>query len=212
MSDTTTVSPPTTNVTPTPDQALSVTTHRGHIGRIVTASMLSGLVVAIVLAVGPFAGAQEHVITGAVLLAFGAAWAALAHLSVRRTDQPQRWAFAPAAAMAAAGLELSPTGNQLGWLWPPAILALVAWMVHRSRQDLRSRARVVVLYPVFAALALSAVGGASETYSESTDPAGAMPGRLVSVGDHELHINRTGTGSPTVVLEGLDGPERRRRS
>ena len=99
-------------------------------------------------------------------------------------------------------LVVAPTGNEAGWVWPPAILALVAWMVVRSRRALRSRARVVVLYPVFAALALSALGGAYETYLEATDSAStAMPGRLVDVGGHKLHIDCTGTGSPTVVLE-----------
>ena len=35
----------------------------------------------------------------------------------------------------------------------------------------------------------------------------AMPGRLIDVGGHKLHINCTGTGSPTVVLEpGLGEP------
>jgi len=34
-----------------------------------------------------------------------------------------------------------------------------------------------------------------------------MPGRLVDVGGHSLHINCTGAGSPTVVLEpGLGVP------
>jgi hypothetical protein len=33
-----------------------------HIGRIVTISLVGGLVVALALVVGPFAGAQEHVI------------------------------------------------------------------------------------------------------------------------------------------------------
>jgi pimeloyl-ACP methyl ester carboxylesterase len=113
--------------------------------------------------------------------------------------------------MATAGLSvlvLAPTGNELGWVWPPAMVALVAWMIVRSRRDLRSRARIFVLYPVFAALALSAVGGAYETYRETTDPsASEMPGRLVDVGGHRLHINCTGSGSPTVVLEaGLGEP------
>ena len=62
-------------------------------------------VAAIVLVVGPFAGAQEHVITGSVLLAFAAAWAMLAVLSERWTDQPQRWAFVPAVFMALAGVQ-----------------------------------------------------------------------------------------------------------
>ncbi|MGD9798352.1 MAG: alpha/beta fold hydrolase [Acidimicrobiia bacterium] len=173
--------------------------------------MTSGLVAAIVLVTGPFAGAQEHVITGTVLLAFGSAWAALAHLSIRLTDQPQRWAFAPAAAMTVAGLAillLAPTGNPLGWVWPPAVLVLVAWMARRSRLGLRSRTRAFVLCPVFVVLALAAVGGAYETYRESNDPTrNAMPGRLVSVGDHALHIDCAGTGSPTVVLlAGLGEP------
>jgi pimeloyl-ACP methyl ester carboxylesterase len=61
---------------------------------------------------------------------------------------------------------------------------------------------------VFAALMLSAFGGAYETYREGTDAAAyPMPGRLIDVGGHSLHINCTGTGSPTVVLEpGLGEP------
>ena len=41
-----------------------------------------------------------------------------------------------------------------------------------------------------------------ETYRETDDrTVYAMPGRLVDVGGYKLHINCTGTGSPTVVLE-----------
>ena len=184
---------------------------RGHIGLIVAATMLGGLVVAVAAVAGPFAGAEEHVIAGTVLLAFACSWALLAFLTTRWTHQPQRWAAVPATAMAAAAatmLLLAPTGNELGWVWPPAILALVAWMVMRSRRDLHSRARVFVLYPVFAVLALSAVGGTYETYREWRDTApDAMPGRLIDVGGHKLHINCRGSGSPTVVLEpGLGEP------
>jgi pimeloyl-ACP methyl ester carboxylesterase len=61
---------------------------------------------------------------------------------------------------------------------------------------------VWLLYPVCVALFLSAVGGGYETYRETVDRSNfAMPGRLVDVGGHKLHINCTGTGSPTVVLE-----------
>jgi pimeloyl-ACP methyl ester carboxylesterase len=182
---------------------------RGHIGRIVAGSLIAGLVVAIVLVVGPFAGEREHVITGSVLLAFAAAWAALAVLSARWTDQPQRWAIVPAVFMALAGgsiLAFAPTGNELGWVWPPVVAALAVWMIVRARRDLRSRTRVWLLYPVCVALFLSAVGGAYETYRETTESY-AMPGRLIDVGGHKLHINCTGTGSPTVVLEpGLGEP------
>jgi pimeloyl-ACP methyl ester carboxylesterase len=178
---------------------------RGHIGRIVTLTILGGAIAAVAAVTGPFAGAEEHVITGSVLLVFAASWALLAVLTTRRTDQPQRWAYAPAAVMAVAALTIlvvAPTGNELGWVWPPAILALVAWMVRQSRHDLRSRVRTFILYPVFAALALAALGGAYETYAETTDPsASAMPGRLIDVGGHQLHLSCTGTGSPTVVLD-----------
>src|SRR5213075_1264768 len=55
---------------------------------------------------------------------------------------------------------------------------------------------------------LSAVGGGYETYRETVDRSNfAMPGRLIDVGGHKLHINCTGTGGPTVVLEpGLGEP------
>jgi pimeloyl-ACP methyl ester carboxylesterase len=134
----------------------------------------------------------------------------LAVLSERRTNQPQRWAIVPAVFMALAGtsiLMVAPTGNQLGWVWPPVVAALAVWMFVRSRRDLRSRARLL-LYPVVAALLLSAVGGAFETYREAADRATlAMPGRLVDVGGYKLHINCTGTGGPTVVLvAGLGEP------
>jgi pimeloyl-ACP methyl ester carboxylesterase len=79
-------------------------------------------------------------------------------------------------------------------------------MTVRSRRDLRSRARALVLYPVFAALVFSSFGGAYETYRESADGL-PLSGRLVDVGGHRLHIDCTGTGSPTVVLEpGLGEP------
>ena len=184
---------------------------RGHVGRIVTLAIVGGLVGAVVVVIGPFAGAEEQVITGSVLATFACSWWLLAFLTDRLTDQPQRWALVPAAVMAVAAatmLVVAPTGNDLGWVWPPALLVLVAWMVTRSRHDLRSRTRVLVLYPVFAALALSALGGVYETYRESSDPTpGQMPGQLIDVGGHSLHINCTGTGSPTVVLEpGLGEP------
>ena len=183
----------------------------GHIGRVVAGCLVFGLVGAIALVAGPLAGAKEHIITGSVLVVFAFAWAMLARLSERRTDQPQRWAIVPAAFMATCGvgiLAFAPTGNQLGWVWPPVVAALTTWMIVHARRDLHSRTRVWLVYPVFAALFLSAIGGAYETYSESTDAtAYPMPGRLIDVGGHRLHIRCTGTGSPTVVLEpGLGEP------
>jgi pimeloyl-ACP methyl ester carboxylesterase len=176
---------------------------RGHVGRYVAGSLIGGFLAAVFLVTVPFAGAAEHVITGSVLLVFAAAWAVLANVSTRRTDQPQRWAFVPAAFMAVAGsvvLLVAPTGNELGWAWPPVVLALTVWIIRSARRDLQSRTRTWIVYPVCIALALSCIGGVYETYRESTDSF-TMPGRLIDVGDHKLHINCTGTGSPTVLLE-----------
>ena len=51
-------------------------------------------------------------------------------------------------------------------------------------------------------LGLSAIGGGYETVRESIDAAAyPMPGQLIDVGGHRLHLNCTGSGSPTVVLE-----------
>ena len=188
---------------------VETTPARGHIGRIVVGSMLGGLVAALFLVAGPLAGRPEAVITGSVLLAFAAGWFALAVLSQRWTDQPQRWAVVPGTFMAIAGgfvLVVAPTGNELGWIWPLVVLALAVWIVVRARRDLHSRTRVWIVYPVCVVLVLSCIGGAYETYRESTDSF-PMTGRLIDVGGHKLHIDCTGTGSPTVVLEpGLGEP------
>jgi pimeloyl-ACP methyl ester carboxylesterase len=206
MPMTTAPTPPgTTASQPAATPKNGTTAAKGRIGRIVVGSILGGLIGAVLLITVVFVGAPEHIITGVVLLAFAGGWAALAVLSARRTDQPQRWASVPAAAMAAAGLlvlVLAPTGNQAGWIWPPAIAALAVWMTVQARRSLHSHTHAWVLYPLLAALLLSSVGGVYETYREADDPTvDAMPGQLVDVGGHKLHISCTGTGSPTVVLE-----------
>src|SRR5438270_13226587 len=73
---------------------------------IVAGSLFAGLVAAIALVLGPFAGGREAVITGAILLGFAVGWTLLAVLSVRFTDRPQRWAAVPAAVMAFTGAGL----------------------------------------------------------------------------------------------------------
>jgi pimeloyl-ACP methyl ester carboxylesterase len=181
-------------------------TRRGRIGLIVAGSLAAGLVVALGLIAAPFIAAQENVLTGVVLLGFAFGWALLAVLSVRLTDQPQRWAAAPAAFMGVAGLaSLSGSAavhDLLCWVWPPALFGLVVWMFLRARRQLRSRSARWLLYPVIAALGIAAVGGGYETVRESLDAkAYPMPGQLTDVGGHRLHLHCTGSGSPTVVLE-----------
>jgi pimeloyl-ACP methyl ester carboxylesterase len=179
---------------------------RGHIGWIVAGSLATGLVAALLLVAAPFIPAKESNLTGAVLCGFALGWAMLAVLSVRLTDQPQRWAAAPALLMGLGGLLLVGFGASahevLTWVWPPAMLALAVWMIVRVHRRLRSRSRRWLLYPVIAVLALTSIGGGYETVRAAEDArAYPMPGQLIDVGGHRLHLHCTGSGSPTVVLE-----------
>jgi pimeloyl-ACP methyl ester carboxylesterase len=173
---------------------------------VVAASMAAGLAAAVLLVAAPFAPAEENVLTGMVLLGFALGWALLAVLSVRFTDQPQRWAAAPAAFMGVVGLALlvgsAAVHALLSWVWPAALFGLVVWMVVRARRQLASRGARWLLYPVLAVLGIAALGGGYETVRESLDArAYPAPGQLVDVGGHRLHLSCTGSGSPTVVLE-----------
>jgi pimeloyl-ACP methyl ester carboxylesterase len=179
---------------------------RGHIGWIVAGSLATGLVAAVLLAVAPFIAAEERAVTGAVLCGFALGWAMLAVLSVRFTDQPQRWAAAPALVMGVGGLLLvgfgSPVHQVLNWVWPPAMLALAVWMLVCVHRQLPSRGGRWLLYPVIAMLALASIGGGYQTLGEAADAkAYPMPGQLIDVGGHRLHLSCTGSGTPTVVLE-----------
>src|SRR5918994_5415779 len=178
---------------------------RGHIGWIVAGSLATGLVAALLLVAAPFIPAEETAVTGALLCGFALGWAMLAVLSAQFTDQPQRWAAAPALFLGLGGLLLVVFGSEvhgvLGWVWPPALLALVVWMIARTRRQLHSRSRRWLLYPVFALMALAAIGGGYETVSEALDEDPPMPGQLIDVGGHSLHLRCSGSGSPTVVLE-----------
>ena len=169
--------------------------------------MAAGLVLAVVLVALPFIPGKENVLTGVVLLAFAFGWALLAVLSRRFSTEPQRWAAAPAAFMAVAGvLSLLPPGSVVqdvfGWVWPPVLFGLVVWMFIRSRRRLRSRGARWLLYPVLAVLMVASVGGGYQTVRQSIDTrAYPMPGQLVDVGGHRMHLHCTGSGSPTVILE-----------
>jgi peptidoglycan/LPS O-acetylase OafA/YrhL len=146
---------------------------RGHLGRVVAGSLATGIVAALLLAAAPFIPATESALIGAVLCGFALGWAMLALLSTRFTDQPQRWAAAPALFMGLSGLLLVEFGSSvhevLSWVWPPAVLALVVGMVIGIHRQLRSRGGRWLLYPVLAVLAISAVGGGYETVRESLD-------------------------------------------
>lgn len=177
----------------------------GHWGWIVAGSLTAGFVAALLLVAAPFVPVEESAITGALLCGFALGWATLVLLSQRFTDQPQRWAAAPAVFMGLSGLLLLAFGSAmldvLSWVWPPVLLGLVIWMSYRVRRDLPGRGGRALLYPVLAVLAISSIGGGYETVSAATATNVPMPGRMVDVGGHSLHLSCTGSGSPTVVLE-----------
>jgi pimeloyl-ACP methyl ester carboxylesterase len=196
----TTTSPTAPSATPTNSHAATGLTV------VVAGSMATGLVAALALVAAPFIPADEGALTGAVLCGSALGWAMLAVLSVRFTDQPQRWAVAPAVLMGLGGLLLVVLGSSaqdvLGWLWPPALLGLSVWMIARIRRQVRNRGSRRLLYVVAAVLAVAAIGGGYQTVRGALDAtAHPAPGRLVDVGGHRLHLSCTGSGSPTVVLE-----------
>ena len=120
---------------------------KGHIGQIVVWSMLTGLILALVLAIVVFGGATEPIISGSVLLAFALGWAMLAWLSSRRTDQPQEWAYVPAIFMGVLGLAhlvFQPSDGVLrafGWVWPILAAVLAVWLIIQSRRSTEGRRR-----------------------------------------------------------------------
>jgi len=177
--------------------------------RVVVAVSVIGGLAAAVAGVVVSAGGTEPVVDGLVLLGFALGWAMLLALSVRFTDQPQKWAAVPAAVMGVSGAALllftpsSATLDALGWVWPPALLGLLAWITTRIRRQLPRRGGRWMLYPVIAVTALAAVGGGYHTVTQSNNQASAesLPGQLIDVGDHRLYLSCTGSGQPTVILE-----------
>jgi pimeloyl-ACP methyl ester carboxylesterase len=195
----------------TPESPEPAGERRRGAGGAIVASVVAGAVAALLLIL-VVPGATEATTTGLVLLAFGFGWALMAFWTVRRTRQPQRWAYVPAAAMGATGAALVgfQPGNQamtsLNWVWPPLMAALAVWMFGQMRRSVTGRSRWV-LFPVIAVLVVASLGA---TYANialaSDDVHDAAPGTLYDVGGHRLHLDCHGHGSPTVVLSnGLGG-------
>ncbi|MGY1823231.1 alpha/beta fold hydrolase [Geodermatophilus sp. SYSU D00079] len=175
---------------------------------VIAGSLATGAAGAAVLTLVVVGGAPEPVVTGAALLGFAVGWAVLAVLSAKLTDQPQSWAWGPAAALAATGLgllALTPDDRAItlsGWIWPPLLLLLAVWTCVRIRRSLAAGRGRWLLYPVVAVMAAAAVGGMVETVGLAADRRDhPMPGRSYDVGGHRLHLACTGSGGPTVVLQ-----------
>jgi pimeloyl-ACP methyl ester carboxylesterase len=174
-------------------------TDSGPIARVVAASLLTGIVGALVLTLAVLPGGQEHQVIGSALVAFGVGWAVLAFFSTQLTSRPQRWAYVPAVVMSVTGLVLltvAPGDAALaasGWVWPIVLGTLAAWIGVGIRRSRPGRA-TWMLYPVVVALAASAVGSLLSVGAGSSTDEYPMNGHL-------LHLDCTGSGSPTVVLE-----------
>ena len=180
-------------------------TQQGSATKGVAGSLLCGIAAAFALVAVPFAGGDESTITGAILIGFAIGWGLLARLG----HGSYRWAAVPAAALAVSGGALtilapsSETLDTLGWIWPPLLLALVVWMAAQARRDRGDVRCSRLLYPVFAVMALAAVGCGYETVltGQGAGAARVEGDRLVDVGGHRLNIRCVGSGNPTVVLE-----------
>ena len=179
---------------------------RRPIGLVVVASLVTGWAVALLLALAPFVPAEVPRVTGALLCGYAVGWAMLAVLSIRVTDQPQRWAWPLAAFMGAGGVLLLTFGSSvmgaLRWVWPPVLLVLVVWAWVQARRHLHSRSRLLLVYPLLAVLALVSVGGAYQALGARADAkAFPVPGQRVDLGGRSLHLHCTGSGTPTVLLQ-----------
>ncbi|MBP2217049.1 alpha/beta hydrolase [Arthrobacter sp. CAN_C5] len=179
---------------------------KGHMGWLVAGALITGVVAALLLAVAPFIPPTESGVAGGILVGLALGWATLAALSVRFTDQPQRWALVPALVMGMGGLLLlvfgAPMQAVLAWVGPPVLLVLAVWMFIQVSRQLPSRTGRLLLYPVAVLLVLASLGGGLETVRGAV-PAASPPGQgqLIDVGGHRLYLNCTGSGSPTVVIE-----------
>ena len=203
---------PSSSTGPTPFAPPVGSPPRRHIpvALVVVGSAVAGFLATVALVAAPVVPATEVALTGAVLCGFAIGWALLDALSTRLTAQPQRWAAVPALVLGASGITLLAFGTSahpaVDWIWPPVLLALAVWMGVRVRRDLGSRPARWMLYPAIGAMGLAAVGGVYQSVGTATDASSiSMPGRLVDVGGHRLHLHCTGTGSPTVVVEAGGG-------
>lgn len=206
-----------TNEPDTTGQAHSSTSHPAQAprpseppgGRTLLAGVAAGAVSAVALTMTVFAGAGEAVTTGALLVGFAIGWAVMAVLGKRLSEQPQQWAVVPGIAMGVTGaaLLLARPGAQamdaMNWVWPPLMLALVAWVWIQLRRTVPGNGRWV-LAPVLLVLALAPVGAVAGNIAVAHDLAMyPAAGKLYEVNGHRLHIDCRGpdaTGSPTVVL------------
>ena len=162
------------------------------------------------LTLGVFGGAAEHVISGSALLAFAGGWAMLAYYRVGSPASPNAghecrrpsW-LSPGCAVVARPDDRAL--NNAGWVWPPVVLAVAVWMVIQLRRGLGGRVSLADL-PGRRLARHRRHRRHVRNPARADDQKPIPPAGTYDVGGHRLHLNCTGTGSPTVVLEnGLGG-------
>jgi pimeloyl-ACP methyl ester carboxylesterase len=173
---------------------------------VILVSVVAGAVLAVVLLLLVARRGSEPLVTGSILLAFGAGWYLMASLADRYAGQPQRWMLVPAAALAATGIVLGVLQpppflmDLASWVWPVALAALAIWMVVQMRRELPGRGRWLV-GGLIGTLLLIAVAGGVTTMLTAMTPQVAGAGRLVDVGGRRLYLECAGSGSPAVILQ-----------
>lgn len=173
--------------------------------RAVLGSLATGVAVAVLLTMVVVPGATEGVTAGAALLGFGLGWAMLRALSAR-TTRPQSWAAVPAASMTSTGLALmafAPSDHTLAvlaWVWPPLALALAGWTYVHMRRELTGPGHWLVTTALVLLAAASVGAGVRTVTTDSFAGTYPAPGTIRPVGDHDLHLDCHGQGTPTVVL------------
>lgn len=83
--------------------------------------------------------------------------------------------FIPAQESAITGAVLcgyafgSSAREALSWVWPPAVLAMAAWMTVQARRQLRSPISHALLYPLIGLLAPASAGSGYKTVRKAAD-------------------------------------------
>ena len=76
---------------------------RSHVGAVVAGSLAVGFAAALILPFLPVGTVDDEFSTAMALFGWAVGWVLMAVLSARLTDQPQRWAVAPAVFMGLSG-------------------------------------------------------------------------------------------------------------
>lgn len=94
----------------------------------------------------------------------------------------------------------------LQWIWPPLLIAFVVWITIWAHRRFTGFRRILITL-LLALPLLAGLGAVYESVGSLLDRrTHRPPGELVQLaGGARLHLNCTGTGNPTVLLEAMSG-------